>query len=42
MAGLREFVVRLGTEEQCIEHLAGLRWPADLPAPGVADASHGG
>ena len=28
MAGLREFVVQFGTEEQCIEHLAGLRWPA--------------
>ncbi len=27
MAGLREFVVQFGTEEQCIEHLAGLRWP---------------
>src|SRR6185437_11965297 len=26
MAGLREFVVQFGTEEQCIEHLAGLRW----------------
>ena len=25
MAGLREFVVQFGTEEQCIEHLAGLR-----------------
>jgi hypothetical protein len=27
MAGLREFVVQFGTEEQCIEHSAGLRWP---------------
>ena len=27
MAGLREFIVEFGTEEQCIEHLAGLRWP---------------
>jgi hypothetical protein len=27
MAGLREFVVQFGTEEQCIERLAGLRWP---------------
>jgi hypothetical protein len=27
MAGLREFVVQFGNEEQCIEHLAGLRWP---------------
>src|ERR1700720_2941348 len=27
MAGQREFVVQFGTEEQGIEHLAGLRWP---------------
>ena len=27
MAGLREFVVQCNTEEKCIEHLAGLRWP---------------
>jgi transposase-like protein len=26
MAGLLEFAVRFGTEERCIEHLAGLRW----------------
>src|SRR6516225_9030955 len=26
MAGLREFVVQFGTEEKCMEHLAGLRW----------------
>ena len=25
MAGLREFVVRHGIEEQCVEHSAGLR-----------------
>jgi uncharacterized protein with PIN domain len=36
MAGLREFVVQFGTEEQCIEHLAGLRWPG-----GFACASPG-
>src|SRR5260370_988491 len=27
MAGLLEFAVRFGTQERCIEHLAGLRWP---------------
>jgi hypothetical protein len=27
MAGLLEFAARFGTEERCIEHLAGLRWP---------------
>ncbi len=27
MGGLLEFVSRFGSEEQCIEHLAGLRWP---------------
>jgi len=42
MAGLREFVVQFGTEQQCIEHLAGLRWPADLPVPDAADARRGG
>ena len=34
MAGLREFVVRFGTEEQCIEHLAGLRWPGGFACAG--------
>src|SRR6202158_1549499 len=28
MAGLLDFAARFGTEERCIEHLAGLRWPA--------------
>jgi hypothetical protein len=37
MAGLREFVAQFGTEGQCIEHLPELRWPTDLPVPGVAD-----
>ena len=27
MAGLLDFATRFGTEERCIEHLAGLRWP---------------
>ncbi len=27
MGGLLEFVSRFGSEGQCIEHLAGLRWP---------------
>jgi hypothetical protein len=27
MAGLLDFAARFGTEERCIEHLAGLRWP---------------
>src|SRR5437763_910117 len=27
MVGLLEFAARFGTEERCIEHLAGLRWP---------------
>jgi transposase-like protein len=34
MAGLREFVVQFGTEEQCIEHLAGLRWPSGFACAG--------
>lgn len=37
MSGLLAFVKRFGTEEQCIEHLAGLRWPG-----GYACASCGG
>ena len=28
MSGLLEFMGRFGTEDRCIEHLAGLRWPA--------------
>lgn len=27
MSGLVDFAARFGTEERCIEHLAGLRWP---------------
>lgn len=27
MSGILEFVAQFRTEEQCIEHLAGLRWP---------------
>src|SRR5258706_8411710 len=27
MAGFLDFAARFGTEERCIEHLAGLRWP---------------
>ena len=42
MAGLREFVVEFGTEEKCIEHLAGLRWPGNSPVPGAADVRRGG
>src|SRR5262245_53204134 len=34
MAGLREFVLQFGTEEQCIEHLAGLRWPGGFGCAG--------
>ena len=34
MAGLREFVVQFGTEEQCIEHLAGLRWSRGFACAG--------
>ena len=28
MSGLLEFMWNFGTEDRCIEHLAGLRWPA--------------
>ena len=28
MSGLLEFMGQFGTEDRCIEHLAGLRWPA--------------
>ncbi len=34
MAGLLEFVARFGTEEQCIAHLAGLRWPGGFVCSG--------
>ena len=42
MAGLREFVVQFGTEQQCIEHLAGLRWPGGFAVPDAADPRRGG
>ena len=34
MAGLLEFAVRFGTEERCIEHLAGRRWPGGFVCAG--------
>jgi hypothetical protein len=34
MAGLREFVVQFGTEERCIEYLAGLRRPGGFACAG--------
>ena len=34
MAGLLEFAARFGTEERCIEHLAGLRWPGGFVCAG--------
>jgi len=34
MAGLREFVVQFDSEEKCIEHLAGLRWPGGFACAG--------
>ena len=34
MAGLLEFAARFGTEERCIEHLAGLRWPGRFVCTG--------
>ena len=42
MTGLREFVVQFGTEQQCIEHLAELRWPGGFAVPGAADVRRGG
>src|SRR5882724_9665752 len=36
MAGLMEFAVRFGTQERCIEHLAGLRWPDGFVCSGCA------
>lgn len=33
MGGLLDFVARFGTEEQCIEHLATLRWPGGYVCP---------
>src|ERR1700726_3519504 len=34
MAGLLDFAARFGTEERCIEHLAGLRWPDGFACSG--------
>src|SRR5438105_2016054 len=34
MAGLLDFAARFGTEERCIEHLAGLHWPGGLVCSG--------
>jgi len=34
MAGLLDFTARFGTEERCIEHLAGLRWPGGFVCSG--------
>ena len=34
MAGLLDFAARFGTEERCIEHLAGLRWPGGFVCSG--------
>src|SRR3954449_4560538 len=34
MAGLLEFAARFWTEERCIEHLAGLRWPGGFVCAG--------
>jgi hypothetical protein len=34
MAGLLEFAALFGAEEQCIEHLAGLRWPGGFVCAG--------
>src|SRR6516225_6973450 len=34
MAGLLEFAGRFGTEERCIQHLAGLRWPGGFVCAG--------
>ncbi len=33
MGGILDFVARFGTEERCIEHLAGLRWPDGFVCP---------
>ena len=34
MAGLLAFAAQFGTEERCIEHLAGLRWPGGFVCAG--------
>ena len=33
MSGILEFVAKFSTEEACIEHLAGLRWPGGYLCP---------
>ncbi len=37
MGGLLEFAARFGTEERCIEHLAGLRWPGGFVCGGCGE-----
>jgi transposase-like protein len=39
MAGLLEFAARFGTEERCLEHLAGLRWPSGFVCAGCGGRS---
>ena len=34
MTGLLEFAAQFGTEERCVEHLAGLRWPGGFVCAG--------
>jgi hypothetical protein len=34
MVGLLDFAARFGTEERCIEYLAGLRWPGGFVCAG--------
>jgi hypothetical protein len=36
MAGLLDFAARFGTEERCIEHFAGLRWPSGFVCSGCS------
>jgi transposase-like protein len=36
MTGLLDFAARFGTEERCIEHLAGLRWPGGFVCSGCS------
>jgi hypothetical protein len=37
MGGLLEFAARFGTEERCIERLAGLRWPGGFVCGGCGE-----
>ena len=39
MSGLLEFVAQFGTEEHCLEHLAGLRWPGGFVCAGCGGRS---